>query len=149
MARVDIFQPKADLYAQKLARKRVRELVRLVELGATHRLLHYTGNTVMPPPTGAHARSVRGKVSTIDRWSIVGTVGSNLKTAMVVHQGAKPHIIRPGRTRPGMKFYWKEKGRFVCIKTPVNHPGMLGKFYLTDPLKTQGRRLGFRVVITP
>lgn len=147
MARVEIFQPKADLFALRLGKRKVSELVRLVDADARRRLLRYTGNTVEPRPTGAHARSIRSSVGTTGRWKVKGAVGSNLPTAMVVHNGAKPHLIRPGRTKPGMKFFWKEKGRFVCIKTPIRHPGMHGKFYLTEPLRVEGRRLGFRVTL--
>ncbi len=146
MARVVIFQPKTDNFSRGFAKKRVSALVRAVDMDARRRLLRYTGNTVEPAPTGAHARSIRSSVSTQGRWTIKGSVGSNLPTAMVVHIGARPHTIRP-RTKPGMKFYWKAKGRFVCIKAPVFHPGMHGKFYLTEPLKVEGRRLGFRVVL--
>ncbi len=145
MARVEIFQPKTDMFAQKQARKRVSLLVRAVSMEAKIALSRYTGNTVKPSPTGQHRRSIRSSVSATGRWKIVGSVGSNLPTAMVVHIGARPHVIAPRRVE-GMKFYWKEKGRFVCIKAPIQHPGMHGKFYLTEPLKIEGRRLGFRVI---
>lgn len=146
MARVEINHTKADAYSRKVARKHVEKLVDLVRNDAKRRLLRYTGNTVEPPPTGRHAASVRSSVKALGPWVVMGQVGSDLKTAMVVHIGAKPHVIRP-RLKPGMKFYWKDKGRFVCIKAPVKHPGMHGKFYLTEPLRIEGPRLGFRVTL--
>lgn len=144
MARVIIFQPKTDNFSRKLARKKVKELVTIVAREARYTTLRYTGNSY-PTPTGRLSRSIRSNVGTKGRWRVVGSVGSNLSIAEVVHDGARPHWIRP-RNVPGMKFYWKAKGRLVCIKTPVYHPGMNGKFYLVEPLKIEGRRLGWRVV---
>jgi hypothetical protein len=144
MARVEIFQPKTDLYAQKLAMVKTKELVTIVVREAKMITLRYTGNSY-PAPTGELSRSIHGNVGRKGRYLVVGSVGSNDKKAMVVHDGAKPHWMRP-RLAGGMKFYWKAKGRFVCIKVPILHVGMNGKFYLVEPLKIEGRRLGWRVV---
>lgn len=144
MARVIIFQPKTDNFSRAHARKKVKELVTAVTHEARYHAGRYTGNSY-PTPTGNLARSIRGNIGTKGRWTVVGSVGSSLSYATVVHDGARPHWISP-RLRPGMKFYWKQAGRFVCIKSPVLHPGMNGKFYLVEPLKIEGRRLGWRVV---
>lgn len=144
MARVEIYQPKTDQFAQNLAFKEVKALVKVVTFEARHRAASYTGNSV-PPPTGALSRSIHSNVGRKGRWKVVGSVGSNHPRALLVHDGAKPHIIRPVNAG-GLKFFWREKGRFVCIKTPVNHPGFKGKFYLTEPLRIKGFVRGFRVI---
>lgn len=145
MARVEIYQPKTDNYARLLARRRVSQLVRVVSLEAKIKLARYTGNTARPGPTGQHRRSIRSSVGYRGRHLVVGQVGSNLDTALVVHIGARPHRIRARSNDRPMIFFWKLKGRVVKAWT-VRHPGMDGKFYLTEPLRVEGRRLGFRVV---
>lgn len=144
MARVEIYQPKTDNFAQNLAFKKVKQLITVVQLEARRHATRYTGNSV-PEPTGRFALTIRSNVGRKGRWSVVGTVGSSDRLAMVLHIGAKPHVIRPVNAG-GLRFFWKQKGRFVCIKGPVYHPGMQGKFYLTNPLRIEGPRLGFRVI---
>lgn len=146
MARVEIYQPKTDRFAQRLARERVKKLVEVVALEARRHASRYTGNSV-PTPDGSLARSIKSSVRRSGPWKVVGKVGSDHPKALLVHNGAKPHIIRPVNAG-GLKFFWKEKGKFVCIKTPINHPGMQGKFFLTNPLRIEGRAQGFRTVIS-
>lgn len=146
MARVEIFTQKADRYSRRVTKARVQELVRVVERDGKYHASRYTGNTARPSPTGELARSIKGSVTTRGRWQVLGRVGSNLRESMVVHIGAKPHLIRPRGDWP-MVFYWKLKGRKIKTRGTIHHPGMHGKFYLTEPLKIEGRRLGFRVVL--
>lgn len=148
MARVEIFQPKADNYARKVARKRVRLLTETVTREAKYYARRYTGNTVRPSPTGELSRSIRGTVSTRGTHQILGRVGASDRKGMVVHSGAKPHLIRPKGKKP-MVFFWKLKGRKIVTRATLHHPGMEGKFYLTEPLKIEGRRLGFKVILAP
>lgn len=145
MARVEIFQPKTDNYARTVVGIRVKSLMKVVLLEARRHALRYTGNT-HPEPTGALARSIHPEgPRRIGRWKLVGSVGSSHPKALLIHDGSRPHQIRP-RNAGGLLFYWKVKGRWVCIKGAVDHPGAQGKFYLTTPLRIEGPRLGFRVV---
>lgn len=146
MARVEIFQPKTDAFAQNLAFKKVKVLVRAITFEAKIRASTYTGNSV-PEPDGGLARSIHSNVGRKGRWKVVGSVGSNHPKALLVHNGSPIHVIAPVRAG-GLKFYWREKGRFVCIKSPVTHPGFKGKYYLTYPLRIRGHSQGFRTVIS-
>jgi len=144
MARVEIYQPKTDRFAQNLAFGKVKKLVTTVAFEARHRSASYTGNSV-PDPTGGLMRSIRANVGRKGRWKVVGSVGSNHPKALLIHDGARPHTFGPVNAG-GLKFYWRQKGRFVCIKSTVNHPGFRGKFYLTEPLRIEGFRQGFWVI---
>lgn len=86
-------------------------------------------------------------------YKVVGTVGSNVAYARIVHDGAKPHIIAPRRRR-GLKFYWPAGvgnpplvvGRVVCFKGRVHHPGHKSNRYLMIPLRQEAPALGFAVI---
>lgn len=60
-------------------------------------------------------------------------VGSNRPYALVHHEGAQPHIIRP--TKPGGLLVFNVKGRTVKT-TVVKHPGHAGRKYLTGSMST-------------
>ena len=144
MARVDVFQPKTDFYSQGVAKRRVRKGVDKGGVKAKARAIRYTGNSV-PPPKGAVALSIKGHVEAIGRVGVLGTVSANAVHADVTHDGARSHIISP-KPGGGLLFFWREKGRFVCMKTPVHHPGHKGKHYLTIPLREEAIKAGFVLV---
>lgn len=144
MARVEIFQPKTDDFAIRVAGAKVRALVKIVTLEARRMAARHTGNSY-PPATGYFSTTIRGSTSRTGRWTVVGTVGSSNSKALLIHNGARPHIIRAVNAG-GMLFWYKQKGRLICIKRPVHHPGAQGKFYLTVPLSIQGKAQGFRVI---
>lgn len=58
-------------------------------------------------------------------------VGSDDPIAMIYHQGAKPHVIKPRRAR--VLVFWTGSGRVITNR--VNHPGTPPNRYLTDNLK--------------
>jgi len=67
--------------------------------------------------------------------------------AMLEHQGARPHVIRPRRRGGLLHFYWERMGATVTL-VKVNHPGTKGSKFLTTPLIKYGMRAGYRVTIT-
>lgn len=87
-----------------------------------------------------------------------GQVGSRLRYAASVEEGAAPHIIRPraislggglyaGGVRGGyLHFYWHKHGTWVFAKK-VHHPGQKGKHYIRNALISVGRRRNFRVIL--
>jgi hypothetical protein len=146
MSRVDVFQPKTNLWVQSLAKRRVRKVIDRVVIKAKARAVHYTGNST-PKPDGALALSIKGNVQAIGKVGVLGTVTASARHANLVHDGAPPHIISP-RPGGGLLFFWRRKGRFVCMKRPVHHPGFKGKHYLTIPLREEALKAGF-VLVTP
>lgn len=140
MANVRLNKLEIHLVGTRASEKMIREVCRSVELSAKIQLSfgEYT--------TGALARSIHTDIR-YRRNEVIGTVGSNLDYAEVVHDGAKPHPITPNRATM-LKFYWRKVAATVHFYH-VNHPGMRGKFYLTRPLQVAGARHGMRVVIHP
>lgn len=105
------------------------------------------------PPGGALRASIGTDI--VHRNMVVhGKVGSRLKYAEVVHNGAKRHKIRP-KVKRMLSFYWDKAPEHMVTKTgpyagrvmlpSVNHPGMKGTRFLTTPLKYWGHLRGFKV----
>lgn len=69
----------------------------------------------------SHARDFRGQYV---------QVGSNVRYALLVHEGTRPHLIRPEH---GRVLRFREGGRVVYARL-VHHPGSRGRKYLTIPL---------------
>lgn len=105
------------------------------------------------PPGGA-LRASLGTDITHRGYVVRGKVGSKLRYAHVVHNGAKRHKIR-AKHAPMLSFYWDKAPAWMVTKTgpyagkvrfkSVNHPGMKGNRYLTTPLKYWGFMRGFKV----
>lgn len=64
-------------------------------------------------------------------------VGSDVRHALVHHQGARPHRIVP-RTPGGVLVFNGKRGRVVTKR--VNHPGHKANKYLVDALRMSVRR---------
>jgi hypothetical protein len=144
MAKVIIDKPKAKALSKFHALERTKLLTRQVQIGAWKRLLDNDNFK-----TGALYLSIKIKIN--DKSGlIIGQVGSAKRYAMVIHQGAKPHLIAPRRKR-GLKFYWPagvgnpplKVGRVVCYKGVVHHPGFKSNRYLLIPLVLEAPRFGF------
>lgn len=156
--RVEIFQPKTNIFTQKLARRKIQKVVDRTVRQAKARALRYTGNST-PPPTGSLARSIHGRVETVSRYGVTGTVYSDHPKAELLHGGAPPHVIRPRvvklgtgtylHNRGGLRFFWRQKGRWVCIKGPVRHPGFTAKRFLSIPFREEALAAGFRIQTVP
>ncbi|MGH9248992.1 MAG: HK97 gp10 family phage protein [Acidimicrobiales bacterium] len=71
-----------------------------------------------------------------------GLVWYTADHAMAVHEGAKPHVIRP--RRPGGVLVFQHHGRTRYAKR-VFHPGNLSNPWLYRALLAQAGQLGFRV----
>lgn len=81
---------------------------------------------------------------------IRGLVGTRVKHAVALHEGARAHKIRPRNPGGTLKFYWARVGAVVYFKS-VNHPGIGATPFLTSSLADAARPLGFVVVrqVTP
>jgi hypothetical protein len=158
MARVDIFQPKTNFFTQKIARRKIQKVVDRTVRRAKQRALRYTGNST-PTPNGSLARSIHGRVQVVSKFGVTGTVYSDHPKADLLHEGAQPHIIRPHvvrlgsgaylHNRGGLKFFWRQAGKWVCIKGPVRHPGFVAKKFLSVPFYQEALAEGFRVQLVP
>ena len=58
-------------------------------------------------------------------------IGSNLDYALLHHQGSKPHVIRPDRSKV-LRFV---RGSRIIYTSSVMHPGTKANRYLSDNLK--------------
>lgn len=79
--------------------------------------------------TGRLSRSITINHSRDFRGQYV-QVGSNVRYALAVHEGTRPHIIEP---HAGRVLRFREGGRFVYARL-VHHPGNRARKYLTIPL---------------
>jgi len=147
ISRVEIDKTKANLLALNEGYRRCFRLALKVEEQAKVRVAEQATKT------GALGASIRTKM-TLNKASAKGQVGSPLKYAMVVHEGAKPHTI-VARKRRGMKWLWPAgvgvppltHAKMVCFKGKVHHPGMRARRYLVVPLIQEAAELGFRVEV--
>lgn len=137
----------------------VREVMREVAFGA--RLMTLGGSYSV----GNLADSIHEDGPHIAPGRVFGEVGSKLKYAKAVHDGAKVHWIFPKRSagvirfgsrrKPQLRFFWRKRGKIVYLphipgspnKIGRSHPGQPGKHYLTEPLRRSARIHGFRVIV--
>ena len=139
MAKVHIHEAQVRITANRLTGRHVRETINAIERRA--RAKAATG----PYTTGRLAASVRSHTYTIG-WKIYGTVGSSLPYAKFPDTGTAPHVIRPRGFGYPLRFYWRKVGRVVAFYK-VNHPGQRSKGWLTDPLISEARKRGWKVVL--
>lgn len=152
--------PQINILSKSHALAEVSKLSRRVENSAKRQVRVDSGRL----------RTSIGIKITETRYKVRARVGSNVRHALVEHDGAKPHVI-VARRKKALSFYWDKVGAqafvprggypgmghmvfrgrnvFMIGKGYVNHPGTSGTFYLTHPLVLHGTELGFRVVLTP
>lgn len=82
-----------------------------------------------PVRTGALRESI-GHRTTLGTNKVVLTVFANRPYARFVHEGTRPHIIRPRRAK-ALSFFWPKAGRQVFF-AHVNHPGTRANAFLRD-----------------
>ena len=158
MARVILYRAVIRVDTLEVARRLVRQVLYETEFGA--KIMTSGG----PYSVGNLADSIHSDGPNVSASSVSGSVGSRLKYAASVHDGAKVHWIFPkaardvlrfnSRRRPQLKFYWRKVGRIVYLphvpgsldKIGHSHPGVKGKHYLTEPLRAAARRHGFRFI---
>jgi hypothetical protein len=92
-----------------------------------------------PVDTGRLRSSIR-----VERRSFLGfrsrwTIGSDVEYADMVHDGTRPHIIRPRRAK-ALRF--RVGGQVVFAKV-VRHPGTRARPFLDRALREVSARLGF------
>jgi hypothetical protein len=88
---------------------------------------------------GAHTMSLSAPVG---KAFVRGRVLVRVRYAMAVHEGAKPHIIRP-RKKKALKF---KMGGYTVIVKSVRHPGNKARPWLMTALQEVAAREGFKVV---
>lgn len=79
--------------------------------------------------SGRLARSIKSTYYPVKNPYV--DVGSNVGYALAVHEGTRPHIIRPN-DRKTLRF--KIKGKIIYVEQVV-HPGTRAKKYLTRHLR--------------
>lgn len=83
----------------------------------------------VPVKTGHLGRSVReGAIRFVGPLTVEGSVEATASYAAAVHEGARPHVIRP-RTAKALRF--EVGGRTVFAKM-VRHPGMKARPFLRN-----------------
>jgi hypothetical protein len=159
MAKVTIHKFAVRATSVKKARALIAEVMRETEIEAKAIVSHG------PYATGALAASIHGDGPHVSGVRIHGSVISDLPYAASVHDGAEIHAIFPkgmqgvyrfGRFtgRPKLRFFWRKRGRIVFLpqvpgsraKIGRSHPGQRGKKFLSDPMRSAGRRHGMRVI---
>jgi hypothetical protein len=95
---------------------------------------------------GQHGMSLRTEAA---RRKVIGTVYARTDYAAFVHDGTRPHVIRPkpGRRRADGKptaLKFKIGGRTVIVRK-VNHPGTEARPWLATALAEVAGRNNFRV----
>lgn len=122
---------------QELVLPLVRKVGRRVERGA---------RGTVRVKSGAVRNGIESTLRTT-RSKVIWTVGAYHRRSMLEHEGAISHPIEMKPGGPILTFYWEKAGEVVHF-TAVKHPGTKGSEFLTIPLKKQGAKSGFRVVIT-
>lgn len=99
-----------------------------------------------PRDTGRLANSIGTSIRETPN-KVRGLVGTRVKYARIIHDGARAHKIRPRRPGGMLKFYWPRVGKVVFLRS-VNHPGVGATPFLTSSLLNVAPAQGFKVVLT-
>jgi hypothetical protein len=94
-----------------------------------------------PVDTGRLRASIRGQARRTWTLRPMFTVGTNVDYAVMVHDGTRPHIIRP-RSKQALKF---TIGGQVVFAKVVHHPGTRAKPFLDRALREETAGRGYRV----
>lgn len=96
-----------------------------------------------PVDTGQLRASHQAGNITIKGNTISGEVVAEQDYSEAVHDGTRPHVIRPRRAKA---LTWMGPQGRVFARS-VNHPGTKARPWLFNALQSEGPRLGF--VVTP
>lgn len=114
--------------------------------GASRRELEIAARQVMnrakvlaPVDTGRLRASIRIESRRTFTFRSVYTVGSDVSYAPMVHDGTRPHVIRPKRAQ-ALRF--RVGGRIVYAKV-VNHPGTRARPFLDRALREVAAQRGY------
>ena len=137
-ARVTIYTSVLRLQTGQIANRVLKDFLDEVQTQA--KLITIVG----PYTQGELSRSIQ-QSSVIPRGDTYsGDVYSRLHYAKYVHNGTKPHIIRPRRPDGMLRFYWRKVNANVSFRS-VNHPGQKGKNFLVGPMIRISARHGWVV----
>lgn len=132
-----------------MARIRVDQAqMRRVIRGASRTELENTGRRVVnrakilcPVDTGRLRASIRGRANRTWTLRPQFTVSTNVDYAPMVHDGTRPHTIRP-RTKQALKF---TVGGQVVFAKVVHHPGTRARPFLDRALREETAGRGYRI----
>lgn len=101
------------------------------ELGTTARQVMNRAQVLAPVDTGRLRASIRIESRRTLTLRSVYTIGSDVSYAPMVHDGTRPHTIRP-KTAKALRF--RIGGRVVYARV-VHHPGTKPRPFLDDALR--------------
>lgn len=123
------------------------------ELRTAGRQVVNRAKVLAPVDTGRLRASIEGSLNRT--WTLRPrfTVGSNVEYAEMVHDGTRPHVIRPKRAhtlrrssrgvvKPALRFV--VNGRVVYARV-VHHPGTLPRPFLDRALAEVTASRGYRI----
>lgn len=98
------------------------------------RLIANQARADVPVRTGALGRSVMEMPQTVAPFRVTGGVqagggAEDVDYAAAVHEGSRPHVIRPRRPGGVLRF---EVGGQVLFRRSVRHPGMKARPFLRN-----------------
>lgn len=118
--RVELNEPELNRQSERFARFRMASLQRRIANQA---------RVDVPVRTGNLGRRIKeGEIRTVRPRVVSGSVGDDAHYAAPVHEGARPHVIRPKRAK-ALRF---EIGGRVVFARLVRHPGMRGRPFLRN-----------------
>ncbi|AJE32517.1 hypothetical protein B842_03320 [Corynebacterium humireducens NBRC 106098 = DSM 45392] len=94
-----------------------------------------------PLDTGQLENSHRAGNIIVQGTRVSGEVIAEQDYALAVHEGTRPHVIRPRRVKA---LTWG-KGAGRVFARSVNHPGSRPQPWLLNSARAEGTRLGFEV----
>lgn len=131
----------------RLDRGDLRRAIRgasLSELERTGQRVVNRAKILCPVDTGRLRASIRGQANRT--WTLRPrfTVGTNVDYAEMVHDGTRPHEIRP-RTKQALKF---TIGGQVVFARVVHHPGTRARPFLDRALREETAGRNYRITET-
>lgn len=118
--RLDLNRPALDAETQRIGTRRMRSLQRRIANQA---------RADVPVRTGHLGRSVKeGEVRVVGPRTVHGAVLDTADYALYVHEGTRPHLIRPRRAK-ALRF---EIGGRTVFARLVRHPGTRARPFLRN-----------------
>lgn len=112
------------------------------ELETTARQVVNRAKILAPVDTGRLRASIRLERRRLLSLRSVYTIGSDVSYAPMVHDGTRPHQIRP--RNPGGVLRFRMGGRVVYAKV-VNHPGTRARPFLDDAVRQVAGGKGYDI----
>lgn len=124
MARVDVsFEINEPEFNRQIVGHGRRRMARLQRRTATQ------ARQDVPVKTGNLGRTIgEGDIRTVGPRTVTGSVHANARYARYVHEGTRPHLIRP-RGAQAMRF---EVGGRTVFARLVRHPGTKARPFLRN-----------------